>query len=148
VTDWWTWGTLTGVLVRRVPAAVVNVSTRGCLIHTATPMAPGDVGLLEVETADCASPEAFRVCHARERPGAALPFSAGAEFLVLDAAPLASIRDQAARLASGQRASRLAPGKENSGRTRDKIESDPSLPRARNSGDSGQSGGDLSKMSN
>ena len=125
---WWTWGTLTGALVRRVPATVVNVSTRGCLIYTAAPLAPGVVGLLEVETADCAPPEAVRVCHALERSGSALPFSAGTEFLVLDAAPLASIRDQAARLAAGHRSSRLASDRVYSGRASDNTETGARLP--------------------
>jgi hypothetical protein len=110
---WWTWGRLTGALVRRVPATVVNVSARGCLIQTAAPLRPGEVGLLEVD-ADVSRPEAVRVCHAVERPGGALPYCAGTEFLVLDAASPTSIRGRAARLAAAE-PGRLARAGENSG---------------------------------
>ncbi len=110
---WWTWGRLTGALVRRVPATIVNVSARGCLIQTASPLRPGEVGLLEVD-ADASRPEAVRVCHAVERPGGALPYCAGTEFLVLDAASPTSIRGCAVRLASGE-SNRLARAGENSG---------------------------------
>jgi hypothetical protein len=111
---WWTWGRLTGALVRRVPATVVNVSARGCLIQTAAPLLPGDVGLLEVDTDDGRT-EVVRVCHSIERPGGALPYCAGTEFLVLDAASPTSIRGRAARLESGDRTGRLARAGENSG---------------------------------
>jgi hypothetical protein len=112
--DWWTWGRLTGALVRRVPATIVNVSARGCLIQTAAPLCPGEVGLLEVDT-DASRPEAVRVCHAVERPGGTLPYCAGTEFLVLDAASPTSIRGRAVRLECGESTGRLARGGENSG---------------------------------
>ena len=111
---WWTWGRLPGALVRRVPATVVNVSARGCLIQTAAPLLPGDVGLLEIET-DPGRPEAVRICHSVERAGGTLPYCAGTEFLVLDAASPTSIRGRAARLESGERHGRLARAGENSG---------------------------------
>jgi hypothetical protein len=110
---WWTWGRLTGALVRRVPASIVNVSARGCLIQTAAPLRPGEVGLLEVD-ADASRPEAVRVCHAVERPGGALPYCAGTEFLVLDAASPTSIRGRVGRLEAGEQMSRLARAGENS----------------------------------
>ena len=107
---WWTWGAMTGALVRRLPASVLNISSRGCLIETATPLVPGTVGLLEV--VDDPHGEAVRICHSVERPGAAMPFRAGTEFLVLDAAAPPSMRMRALRLGSGQV---LAGGGENSG---------------------------------
>lgn len=104
---------MTGALVRRLPASVLNISSRGCLIETAIPLVPGTVGLLEV--GDGTQGEAVRICRSVERPGAALPFRAGTEFLVLDAAAPPSIRVRALRLGSGEL---LAGGGENSGSDR------------------------------
>jgi len=112
---WWTWGPLTGALVRRVPASVINVSTRGCLIQTSAPLTPGAVGLLAVETSDAAQGEPIRICHSVERPGSPLPFCAGTEFLVLDAASPRSVREQAARFERGSRPGKLVRTGENSG---------------------------------
>ena len=111
---WWTWGPLTGALIRSVPATVVNVSRRGCLIYTAARLEPGAVGVLAVDGIEPHS-EAIRVCHSLERPGAGLPFCAGTEFLVFDAPPGPSVRHRAARLEAGQRHSRLADAGESSG---------------------------------
>ena len=112
---WWTWGALTGALIRSVPATVLNVSTRGCLLQTAARLDPGAVGVLVVEGSDDAHSEPVRVCHAIERPGSSLPFCAGTEFLVFDAPAAPSVRHRAARLEAGQRPSRLVEGGENSG---------------------------------
>ena len=111
---WWTWGSLTGALIRSVPATVVNVSSRGCLIYTASRLEAGAVGVLVVDGVEphC---EAIRVCHSLERPGAGLPFSAGTEFLVFDAPAGPSVRHRAAHLEAGQRHSRLVDRGENSG---------------------------------
>ena len=95
---WWTWGPLTGTLVRRVPATVVNVSRHGCLIETAAPLAPGVVGSLRLEGGVPDSVETIRICRSQERPGAALPFCAGSEFVVLGPPSEASIRQRAASL--------------------------------------------------
>jgi len=112
---WWEWGPLTGALIRSVPATVVNVSTRGCLIQTTARLDPGLVGVLVVGGGDNAHSEAVRVCHAIERPGSSLPFCAGTEFLVFDAPAARSTRHRAARFEAGQRLSRLADTRENSG---------------------------------
>ena len=112
---WWTWGPLTGALIRSVPATVLNVSTRGCLIQTSARLDPGVVGVLVVEGSDNAHTEAVRVCHAIERPGSSLPFCAGTEFLVFDAPAAPSVRHRAARLEAGHRFSRLVTAGENSG---------------------------------
>jgi hypothetical protein len=95
---WWTWKGVTGALVRRVPASVVNVSSRGCLLETHAPLQPGVVGLLEVDDAEQSHNEVVRVCHAVARAGASVPFLVGTEFLVLDAAALPSVRHKVARL--------------------------------------------------
>lgn len=112
---WWTWGPLTGALVRRVPAKVINVSTRGCLIQTSAQLTPGAVGLLEVETGEAAPGEPVRICHSMERPGSPLPFCAGTEFLVFDAPFPRSVREQAARFERGSRPARMVRSGENSG---------------------------------
>ena len=111
---WWTWGPVSGALVRRVPATVVNVSAGGCLIETAAPLLPGEVGVLQVEAQD-SQPEAVRVCRLVERPGGPLPYCAGTEFLVLDAPSPGSIRGEAVRFATREKTSRLARTGEKSG---------------------------------
>lgn len=120
--SWWTWPEVTGALVRRVPAAVIDVSASGCLLETHAPLKPGTVGLLEVDDGGLGHREVVRVCHSRERAGASMPFRAGTEFLVLDAAASPSVRHKAARLealhASGPRrraGRRLVTAEEKSG---------------------------------
>lgn len=98
---WWTWGKLTGALVRHIPATVVNVSSRGCLLETRSPLVAGTVGILEIDEAEGPS-EVVRVCHSFERTGAAMRFRAGGEFLVLDAATAVSVRQRAWRLDAQQ----------------------------------------------
>ena len=112
---WWTWGPLTGALIRSVPATVLNVSARGCLIQTAARLDTGAVGVLVVESSEDMHREAVRVCHTIERPGSTLPFCAGTEFLVFDAATAPSVRHRAARLEARHPFSRLVDGGENSG---------------------------------
>ena len=111
---WWTWGPLTGALVKLIPAKVVNVSRHGCLLETSSPLPAGAVGSLEIERGGQKHVEAIRVCRTAERPGGTLPFCAGSEFLILDAASASSIRHQAARLERKQAPSRLADTGENS----------------------------------
>ena len=115
VMGWWTWGPMTGALIRRVPADVLNLSSGGCLLQSAAPLAPGLVGVLELEALDCSPKDAIRICHGLKRPGSAVPFCAGAEFLIFDAADSSSIRDQVARDRTPQLVSRLAEAGENSG---------------------------------
>ena len=112
---WWTWGPLTGALIRCVPADVLNLSSGGCLLQSAAPLAPGLVGVLELKAHDCSPRDAIRICHGLNRPGSALPYCAGAEFLIFDAADSSSIRDQVARDRAPQLSSRLAGARENSG---------------------------------
>jgi hypothetical protein len=115
---WWTWEKLTGALVRRVPATLVNVSRRGCLIETSVPLSPGVVGSLLIEGATPSDAETIRVCRLLERPGGAAPFCAGSEFLVLDAGASTSIRHRAARLERDQWSIAAADAGENSGTNR------------------------------
>jgi hypothetical protein len=115
---WWTWGKLTGALVRRVPATLVNVSRRGCLIETSVPLAPGVVGSLLIEGATRSDAETIRVCRLLERPGGTLPFCAGSEFLVLEAGSNRSIRHRAASLERDQWLTVATDAGENSGTNR------------------------------
>lgn len=111
---WWTWGPVTGALIRRVQAEVINVSAGGCLLQTAAPLAPGLVGVLKLDAFDSAT-DAVRICHGLNRPGSALPYCAGAEFLVFDTASATSIRDRVATVQGPRAAKRLATAGENSG---------------------------------
>jgi hypothetical protein len=77
---------------------VVNVSRRGCLMETAAPLAPGVVAAVRLEGGAPESVETIRVCRSQEKPGAALPFCAGGEFMVLGPASQASIRQRAVSL--------------------------------------------------
>jgi hypothetical protein len=80
---------------------------------------PGAIGLVQLdhsETDQLEQTEAIRVCHSIERSGSSLPFCAGAEFLVLDAAPAASMRATACRLIAETHWNRPGAG-ENSGVT-------------------------------
>ena len=64
---WWTWGPLTGALVKLIPARVVNVSRHGCLLETSSPLPAGAVGSLEIERGGQKHVEAIRVCRTAER---------------------------------------------------------------------------------
>jgi len=112
---WWTWGPMTGALIRRVPADVLNLSSGGCLLKSAAPLVPGLVGVLELQVFGRSPRDAVRICHASSRPGSALPYCAGAEFLIFDAADSSSIRDQVARDRTPELSSPLARAGENSG---------------------------------
>lgn len=112
---WWTCKPVAAALVRRIPANVVNLSARGCLIQTVAPLTPGAIGLLQLDHAATEQSEAIRVCHSVGRSGGPLPFCAGAEFLVLDAASAASIRATASRLEATPYSSRSGDAGENSG---------------------------------
>jgi hypothetical protein len=112
---WWTWEPVSGVLVRRVSATVLNVSDRGCLIETAAPLEPGTIALLELEGVDRARSETVRVCHSIARPGAAVPFRAGTEFLAVDPPASPGQEVSAETEIHRQRLRRLALAGENSG---------------------------------
>jgi hypothetical protein len=118
LTVWWTWSTVTGALVRRVPAQIVNLSASGCLIESAAPLPPGVVGVLELETPERTHREAVRISYGHHRPGSAAPFCAGVEFLVFDAAESGSIREHVWGTAAPHAAARLARAGENSGTSR------------------------------
>jgi hypothetical protein len=88
---WWTWPGVTAALVRSLPATVREIGANGCLVEMAVPLAPGTVGLLATDSSGL-DVEAIRVCRSSAHSGGTMPFRAGVEFLVLDAARPSSIR--------------------------------------------------------
>lgn len=86
-----------GVLVRRVPVRVRDVSTAGCLLESLDAIAEGAVGSLEVELDGDTHVEPLRVCRSTRAPGSPWPWRAGAHFLGLHAPASASVRNLVAR---------------------------------------------------
>ena len=86
------------VLVRRIAARAVNVSSNGCLLELAEYVGEGAVALLDIAGVQRGSGDAVRLCRAVHVPGGAWPWRAGAEFLPLDAPLPTSVRNAAARL--------------------------------------------------
>lgn len=86
------------VLVRRITARAVNVSSSGCLLELAEYVTDGAVALLDMVGVQRGSGDAVRLCRAVAVAGGAWPWRAGAEFLPLDAPLPTSVRNAAARL--------------------------------------------------
>jgi hypothetical protein len=87
-----------GVLVRRIPTSVSEVSARGCLIESRHLLPEGTVGVLEVTMAEEATAEQLRICRMVRIVGGAHHYAAGAEFLPLGPPTPASVRNLIARL--------------------------------------------------
>jgi len=86
------------VLVRRVNARAVNVSSSGCCLELAEYVGEGSIALLDILGIQRGAGDAVRLCRAAKVPGAAWPWNAGVEFLPLDTPGPASMRNVAARL--------------------------------------------------
>ena len=86
-----------GVLIRRVPVRVRDVSTSGCLLETLDALIEGTVGQLEVVLDGETHSEPLRVCRSARSPGSPWPWRSGASFLALAAPPPASVRNVVAR---------------------------------------------------
>ena len=86
-----------GVVVRRVPVHVRDVSTTGCRLDSLEALPDGSVGLLDLPGSDDGSAEANRVCRVARAPGSPWPWRAGAHFLSLSAPSEASVRNMVAR---------------------------------------------------
>jgi hypothetical protein len=86
-----------GVVIRRVPVHMRDVSTSGCLIESPEVLVDGAVGLLEMAQDAGRHSEAIRICRVSRMPGAARPWRAGAHFLSLTAPSEASVRNIVAR---------------------------------------------------
>jgi hypothetical protein len=87
-----------GVLVRRIPMSLSEVSARGCLIESAHVLPEGTVGVLELVMAEGRSAEQLRICRMARIVGGVRPYAAGAEFLPLEPPTPASVRNMIARL--------------------------------------------------
>jgi hypothetical protein len=86
-----------GVLIRRVPVRVRDVSTAGCLLETEDVLPDDSVGVLELTIDGERQVETLRVCRSARLSGTAWPWRSGAHFLSLSAPPPASVRNLVAR---------------------------------------------------
>jgi hypothetical protein len=86
-----------GVLIRRVPVRVHDVSTTGCLLESVDALADGAVGQLEIYFNDTTHQEPIRICRSSTVNGSAWPFRSGAHFLSLTAPLASSVRNIVAR---------------------------------------------------
>ena len=86
-----------GVLIRRIPVEISDVSTAGCQLQSTEPLIEGSVGQLEVAMDGELHQEPIRVCRTAHAPGSARSHRAGATFLALSAPPPASVRNVVAR---------------------------------------------------
>jgi hypothetical protein len=86
------------VLVQRIAARAVNVSSSGCLLELAEYVGQGAVALLDMVGVQRGPGDAVRLCRAVHVAGGAWPWRAGAEFLPLDAPLPTSVRNAAAKL--------------------------------------------------
>jgi len=86
-----------GVLVRRVPVRVRDVSTSGCQLESLDALVEGTVGQLEVALDGQTHNEPLRVCRSARSHGSPWPWRSGAHFLALAAPPPASVRNVVAR---------------------------------------------------
>jgi hypothetical protein len=86
-----------GVLIRRVPVRVRDVSMSGCLIESRDDLPEGSVGLLDLLIEGQVQSETIRVCRASRHTGSPWPWRAGAHFLALAAPSSTSVRNVVAR---------------------------------------------------
>lgn len=86
-----------GVLIRRVPVRIHDVSTTGCLLESFDALGEGAVGQLEVHFNDITHQEPIRICRSSNVTGTAWPWRSGAHFLSLTAPLASSVRNIAAR---------------------------------------------------
>jgi len=86
-----------GVLIRRIPVEISDVSTAGCQLQSTEPLIEGAVGQLEVAMDGEVHQEPIRVCRTSHAPGASRSWRAGTTFLALSAPAPASVRNVVAR---------------------------------------------------
>ena len=91
-------GCLRGVLVRRIPARLVEVSLDGCLLETRTPLPAGSAGRLQVTVAGEAHTDDLRVSRCVLVEGSGAVFRSGAEFLWTHRPGGQSLRQAARRI--------------------------------------------------
>jgi hypothetical protein len=86
-----------GVLIRRVPVRIHDVSSTGCLLESADVLAEGAVGQLEIHFNDITHQEPLRICRSSTVSGTAWPWRSGAHFLSLTPPLASSVRNIVAR---------------------------------------------------
>jgi hypothetical protein len=86
-----------GVLIRRVPVRIHDVSSTGCLLESFDVLGEGAVGQLEIHFNDITHQEPIRICRSSNQTGTAWPWRSGAHFLSLAAPLTSSVRNVAAR---------------------------------------------------
>ncbi|HEX5109973.1 MAG TPA: hypothetical protein VFV95_16085 [Vicinamibacterales bacterium] len=86
-----------GVIIRRIPVKVRDVSAAGCLLESADMLPEGAVGQLELTIDGERHLETLQVCRSTRTSGGAFPWRAGARFLSLTAPLPTSVRNFAAR---------------------------------------------------
>jgi hypothetical protein len=86
-----------GVLMRRVPIRVRDVSTSGCQLESPEVLMEGAVGQLEIAIDGQLQKEPLRVCRSIRTPGGQWPWRSGAHFLALEVPSPASVRNVVAR---------------------------------------------------
>ena len=86
-----------GVLLRRVPVRVHDISIGGCLIEAAGTLPDGSIGVLELTVGGEQHSETLRVCRSEARKPGAAPARSGARFLALSSRPSTSVRNVVAR---------------------------------------------------
>ena len=86
-----------GVLMRRVPIRVRDVSTSGCQLESPDMLMEGAVGQLEIAIDGQLQKEPLRVCRSVRTPGGQWPWRSGAHFLALEVPSAISVRNVVAR---------------------------------------------------
>jgi hypothetical protein len=86
-----------GVLIRRVPVRLHDVSSTGCLLESVDSLGEGAVGQLEIHFNDTTHQEPIRICRSSIVSGTAWPWRSGAHFLSLNAPLASSVRNIVAR---------------------------------------------------
>ena len=86
-----------GVIIRRIPVRVRDVSAAGCLLESADLLPEGAVGQLELTIDGERHLETLQVCRSTRTSGGGLPWRAGGRFLSLSAPPATSVRNLVAR---------------------------------------------------
>jgi hypothetical protein len=86
-----------GILIRRIPVRVHDVSSTGCLLESLDSLPEGSVGQLEIHFNDTTHQEPLRICRSSSVPGSAWPWRSGAQFLSLTAPLPSSVRNIVAR---------------------------------------------------
>ena len=99
-----------GVLVRRIPVRVRDISTTGCQLESLDPLPDTQIGQLEVFVEGERHQEPVRVTRAVRLPGGAWPYRAGAQFLALGAPLPTSVRNAVARMEIVEELLPRAPG--------------------------------------